>query len=174
MNTIWLYVFPIFLLQESVLTNTLILTIHEQGLNIWAVHLLWICATILGILLGYALGCRVEKKAAGTKIGTRLEEFTLSVERAAGKRGKPLMYFLVGIFCFPYVSGLVTSLLKEDIRKVILFLLAGNLVMYGVHWATALGIRSSLPSGSSAIVALIMITLVLVSIFKLLFGKALK
>jgi hypothetical protein len=160
---IWLLLFVAFLIQEPVSSSAILLEAYQYHYNIWLIHLLFVAATLLDVVIGYALGSFVRKKTFHSN--ARLIRYGMgkSDELSAfiGKQGKIMSLVVLGPIIFPW-SAFVAPWLEISFFDAMVFLFIGDLIFwYGSEWLIVLGVKTFFPNPIAAVFAVVAVSLLI-------------
>ena len=139
--SLWLLLFIAFLPQEPVTSNALLLKVYQLHYNMWLIHLLFVVATVLDILVGYYLGLYLYKHFQKNKIAiyakTKAEQF----KKFASAQSLNFALFMYGPIIFP-ISAFIAPWLGISFWNAFIYLFVGDLIIwYGGEWLLVLGIN---------------------------------
>lgn len=160
----WIFVAFALITQEVISLNAVIFAAHAHRLPVVLIHVLFVLATIIDIVIGYAIGAYARKKLTRGKITSFAEKWSARFASYAGKKGRWVALLILGNFSFPYINAFLAGWLEMPFIESFIFLFLGNIVWYGFLWLIVLGVVSAVPNAWIAfpIIAAIAIGILLV------------
>src|ERR1700723_1228412 len=90
---LYLLLFGLFIVQEPVSTDAVLLEAYQYHYNVWIIHALFILATMLDIVIGYAIGKWLQRRYSENKVMERFVQWARSVS-GHGTVGEYLFLFV--------------------------------------------------------------------------------
>ena len=185
----WLITVGILIIQEIVTTNKVLIQASQYHHNLWAVHCIFIMATIFDLFAGYALGRLFITRSK--RILAWLEQFNLyrfarpylevfvrffkngirGLRSVMGKKEERLSLVFLGTMYQPYITSFFAASLNLQFKDCFLFLFLGNAIWYVTIWLILLGISTFIPNPLGALIAASVITIVSLKFASKLFNK---
>ena len=156
----------ILILQEVVLLNTLIFQTHQGYYMPWIIHLMFVCATVFDIWIGYRIGKWAKRRYATGKVVEFANRWTERFHAYVGKRGRILALFLLGNFSFPYLNSFIAAWLMIPFWEMMIIFFIGNVTFYFLGYFIIGGISSLIPNPAIALPVIIGLTLLSILLFK--------
>ena len=139
--SLWLLLFLAFIPQEPVTSNALLLKVYQLHYNMWFVHLLFVVATILDILVGYCLGVYFYRHFEKSKVAIYAKEKAEQFKTFAGNQSLNIAFLIYGPIIFP-LSAFIAPWLGVSFWSTFIYLFIGDLIIwYGGEWLLVLGIN---------------------------------
>ena len=158
---LYLLLFVLFLVQEPVSSGAALLEAYQYHYNPWAVHGLFVLATVLDIVVGYALGFWLHEKLSTNRIMRIFLGWSRSVSAAAGAYSDYLFLFILGPVIFP-TSTLIAPWLNIPFWKTLVCMFLGDLLFwYGSEWLIVLGVKTIIPDPIAALYGVVIIVLLI-------------
>lgn len=159
--SLYVLLFLLFLVQEPISTDAVLLEAYQYHYNIWVIHALYVVATLLDITVGYWIGAWMHRRFSQKEWAQKLVRKARIFTGAAGKYGEYVFFFLGGPILFP-LSTVVAPWLDFSFAKTLFFLFLGDLVFwYGSEWLVVLGVKSVIPDPLGALFGVVFISLLI-------------
>src|SRR5437660_1477842 len=100
MTKTWLFIIAMLFIQEPASMDAAIFLVRQQHINLWLINTLWILATTIDILVGYAIGKWIQRAFQDTRFGRWAERWAMRIENFVGKSGENFAIILLGIINF--------------------------------------------------------------------------
>ncbi|MDB5188911.1 MAG: hypothetical protein JWM92_509 [Candidatus Nomurabacteria bacterium] len=155
----WPWVILILFVQETVTLNGLLVKTHQWDYSIWIITLLFIIATTVDIIIGYAIGRYAKKRFNNGKVKAFAVKWSLRLTAYMGKHQRKIYLVLLGYFSFPYLNAFITAWLDISFAESFFYLFVGNMIFYITSWLLVLGITSIVPNPFIAFIAVILVTI---------------
>ena len=143
--------------QEFTSTAIVFVVALHNNFPIWAINVIWICATCFDMFVGYALGNYTKKKLAGTRFFNWVERLGGKLKTALGVHGEKLSLAFLGIIDFPYINAFLGAWIGLPAGTTFVLTLAGNFLWYLFLWGTVLGLSSLVSNPDILILILVVI-----------------
>ncbi len=168
---LYLGIIATFLIQEFASVAAALVAAHNNHLNLWIVHAIWLAGTIVDILVGYYVGqwLRETSDIAWVK---RYEKKLNDWRERLGDRGVDTALTLLAIIDYPWINAFAASWIDIPFRSVFLFTLLGNAIWYGLELATVFGLIAVAPDFTYWIIGGAAIAFVLLALFGYWKGKS--
>ena len=140
MRQLWFIIISAFLVQEMTLTVPVLILAKGAGINIWLLFILWVIATVLDVIVAYALGKLIQRYFQNWKIQVFFAKRVTLVEQVIGKKGKNVFLFISGVFYYPYVGAFIASWTRTSLSGIVLVILVGDSLWFAVNVGIAYGI----------------------------------
>jgi len=158
---LYLLLFVLFLIQEPISSDAALLEAYQYHYNLWIVHGLFVVATLLDIVVGYAIGMWLHKKFSNSRSMHRLADWARSVSDK-GTYGEYFFLFLWSWIIFPYAT-LVAPWLEIPFWKTLTWMFLGDLVFwYGSEWLVVLGVKTFIPNPVEALYGIVIVSILIV------------
>jgi membrane protein YqaA with SNARE-associated domain len=158
---IYLLLFVLFIIQEPVSSDAILLEAYQNHYNVWIIHALFVVATLLDIAVGYWIGKWLQERYAESSHMRRFMEWARKASTFAGKYGEYLFLFIWGPYVFP-LSTLIAPWIEIPFWKTFVFLFLGDLVFwYGSEWLIVLGVKSAIPNPLQALYGVVIVSLLI-------------
>ncbi len=148
------------MLQELFSSAAVLTPLYAGHYSIWQIHLTFIIATILDILIGYSVGSYIKRNASSNRFVTFIEKKAaryMLLSRGTTRRRLALCIF--GPPLFP-VTAFFAPLIGYSFSECFALLLFGEITFwYGPEWLLILGLHTFVGSH------LWMISIILILIF---------
>jgi hypothetical protein len=167
---LWLLIAAVLIPQEFTSSAILFVFALQQGFPIWAINVIWVCATLLDMYVGCSLGKFTKKKSEGTKLARWIERMAGKMKTLLGTHGEKLSLALLGIIDFPYVNAFLGAWIGLPMGTTMLLTFAGNFLWYLILWGTVLGLSSFISNPD--IILLILLVVGILSHFLVRFSRA--
>ncbi|HUC31352.1 MAG TPA: hypothetical protein VMR99_01525 [Candidatus Paceibacterota bacterium] len=166
----WILVAAVLIPQEFASSAIVFVIALQNNFPIWAINLIWICATSLDMYVGYMLGKFTKEKFHDTRFFHWVERWINKGKAALGTHGEKFSLALLGIIDFPYVNAFIGAWIGLPFNMTFLLTLAGNFVWLLFLWGTVLGLSAFV--SNSDIIILILVVVGILSHFLFKFSKA--
>lgn len=158
---LYFLLFGVFLIQEPVLTNALLLEAFQYHAILWMVHILFVLTTLFDAVVLYIIGAWAHNKFPTNRIilyaKRKGDEFSLF----AGKNGKRAALAIYGPMIFP-ASAFVAPWFRVSFFEAIFFLTIGDIIFWYIpEWVVVLGVKTFIPDPIDALYAVIAVSLLL-------------
>lgn len=160
----WLLVILILFVQEVVALNALIFQTDQGRYNVWAIHGIFLAATIIDIYVGYRIGHIAKHKWSKGKVLTFVEKMTARFDKAVTISGRKFAIVVLGSLSFPYLNAFIAAWLNMTMKESFFLLVLGNIISYAVGWALVLGVGAVIPNPLIAMPVLIGVSVLLIII----------
>ena len=130
----WIFVISTLFVQEATSTNAAIYLIRDQHLNLWIINIIWILATAIDILVGYALGKWMQRRLKKTKLIKWSEGWTKRIEDFIGRSGECFVIIFLGVINFPYLNSFLMSGIRFSFKNIFIFTFIGEAIFWGIEW----------------------------------------
>jgi membrane protein YqaA with SNARE-associated domain len=167
---LWILITGVLIPQEFASSAIVFVIALQNNFPIWAINIIWLCATCLDMYVGYTLGNYTKKKFSGTRFFEWMERLGKKMKAALGLHGEKFSLALLGVFDFPYINTFLGAWIGLPARTTFLLTLAGNFVWYLFLWGTVLGLSSLISNPD--IIILIFVVIGGISYFLFRFSKA--
>lgn len=162
----YLIIFLLFLAQDPISTNAFLLEAYQYHYALWYVHVLFVLATSLDILLGYLVVHWAMRRYPESGLIHRLTTTAKSAVTLTGRYGESVFLLVWGPMIFP-LSALIAPLLDIPLRRALPLLLLGDLVLwYGGEWLVVLGVKTVVPDPLLALYAVILVSVLIAVILR--------
>jgi membrane protein YqaA with SNARE-associated domain len=152
----------VFLLQEPISSNAVLLEAYQHGYNIWLIHLIFVVATLFDIVVGYFIGNFIRKRYAHGRLAQYIERKMKIFSEKTGKAGQRIALMIYGPLIFP-ISALVAPWLGIGFWDALVFMFIGDLLLWYVFlWIVVLGVKTVIPDPADALYVILGISLVFV------------
>jgi membrane protein YqaA with SNARE-associated domain len=164
---LYLLLFGLFIVQEPVSTDAILLEAYQYHYNVWIIHLLFIIATLLDIVVGYAIGKWLQRRFSENKVMQRFVHWARSVS-GPGTYGQYLFLFVWSTVLFPF-SAVLAPWLDIPFWRTLVCMFIGDLVLwYGVEWLVVLGVKTFVPDPIDALYGVVAASLLLALLMRYL------
>lgn len=163
----WPWVFLIVFIQETVTVNGLLVKTHQGQYPLWLITLLFVVASIIDILIGYAVGHYAKKALNKGRMKVFATRWSHRFKAYIGKHGQRIYLLLLGYFSFPYLNAFITAWLNIPFWESFWFLFIGNMLFYTTSLLLVLGVASIVPNPYLAFVAVIVLTILVTIVTRL-------
>ncbi len=157
-----LILFAAFVGQEYISSNAAMLAVYQAHYSVWLIHALFLAATALDILVGYAAGKWIQRRFADAKITQAAKRVAGKLDSFMGKRSKWLSLIILGFINYIYVSAFLIAWLDVSFFEMALFLSIGDLLWYASEWVLIAGVSIVFPNPYLAFAAVLGISLAVV------------
>jgi membrane protein YqaA with SNARE-associated domain len=158
--------FGLFLIQEPVSSDAVLLEAYQYHYNVWIIHALFVLATVLDIVVGYAIGKWLHGRFSDNPLMQRLVRWTRPFSGSAGKYGEYVFFFLAGPFLFP-LSALIAPWLDISFARTLVFLLLGDAIFwYAPEWLIVLGVKGTVTDPLAALFGVIVFSLLFAAVMR--------
>lgn len=155
---LYLLLFGLFLVQEPVSTDAILLEAYQYHYNVWIIHLLFIAATLLDIVVGYAIGKWLHRRFSENKVMQHFVHWARSVS-GQGTVGEYLYLFIWSTVLFPF-SAVLAPWLDIPFWRTLICMFIGDFVLwYGVEWLVVLGVKTVIPDPIDALYGVVALSL---------------
>src|SRR3989344_5710006 len=161
MRRLWFIIIGTFLIQEMALTVPILALSKEAAISIWSLFILWIIATIFDVIAAYFLGKWLQKRFKDSRIQNFFALKTVAIDQILGNKGKNFTLSMLGFFYYPYAGALVASWVNIPLSNVLLYIIVGNSLWFGVNVGVAYGIFQFTTNISHIISFSIIVSLIL-------------
>lgn len=153
----WIFIFIALFLQQSVMLNGVLLHFYQERHLIWLIHILFVVATCIDILVGYFIGSHTKKLFISNRFVKFIHHMVDHLHNYVAKHAQNLALFLLGCFSFPHINGFVAAWARISLKRAFLMLLLGNMVGYVIYWLLIIGVMAFVPNPWIAFVCVIMV-----------------
>ena len=174
MTATWLFILLALFVQEPTSLDAAIFLVRENHINLWFINFLWLVATTIDIVLGYALGKWMQKAFQETRFGKWAEKWAVRIENFIGTNGERFTIILLGIINFPWLNAFLVSWLRLTFRNIFILIFIGDAIYWGIAWAINIGVRNYVADPRVALYVVIGIGLAFSVGSKALLNKLLK
>jgi len=158
---LYLLLFAVFLVQEPISSNAVLLEAYQYHYNIWIIHLLFVTATLIDIFVGYYLGVMLHKRFSENRFVSYIRRKAESFMELMGKNGRRLVVFIYGPSVFPITAIVMPWIGVSFLESVSLLFISDLIFWYGGEWLVVLGVKTFLPDPQVALYAVIGLSIVL-------------
>lgn len=162
----WLFIAFALITQEIVSLNAVIYEVHRHHFHVWLFHILFALATIVDMLIGYAVGRYSRKKVTRGRVAAFADKWSARFHSYVGVRGRKVALFLLGGFSFPYVNAFIAAWLGMPFAESMLFLFIGGMTWYIATWLFVIGVATAIPNPWVALGAIVAVTVLLAALFR--------
>jgi membrane protein YqaA with SNARE-associated domain len=156
----WLFIAFALITQEIVSLNTVLFWVYHYHFHVVLIHILFIVATIIDIVVGFIAGKFVRRKMTHGKIVRFAEKWSARFNSYVGKRGRWVALLIIGNFSFPYINAFLAAWLDMPFVESFIFIFIGNMIWYVSLWLLVLGVASVVPNSWTALAVIVGITLI--------------
>lgn len=156
---LWLLIIAVFLGQELITTNAVLLEAYKEGYPLWPIHILFIACTIFISWFCYFLGKWAQKRFGHTKIIRYSQTRALKINGFLGNSGQRMALFVLGFIGMVQAMAFLASWLDLSLSEVIFLLCLGDIIWYVIEWLVVLGANAA--AADYAIYIVIGISLIL-------------
>ena len=167
---LWVFIVVTLFIQERVSTDAALFQARIHNYNSWIIHLIWFTATSLTIIAGYVGGKLIQKRLNGSNLANKIRGFSNKIEHIIGKQGEKYAFILLGLVNFPYLNGVLASVVNVPFRVLFPLMFLGDAVWYVSTWILNIYIRNHVESSSIALYIVIGTGIVLGIIYKMIFN----
>lgn len=171
---LWIFLVSALFIQERISTDTALFQARIHNYNIWIIHSIWFFATCSTILGGYYFGKWIQTAFKDSAFDTRIKGVSKKIERVLGKQGEIFAFILLGIVNFPYINGILASVVNVPLRVLFPLMFLGDALWYTSAWIMNIYIRRHVHNPHFAIYIVIGIGIILGIVFKKLFNRLTK
>ena len=159
--------FVLFLIQEPVSTDAILLQAYQYHYNLWVIHGLFIVATLLDNVVGYALGKWLHRNFSDNTFMRRATEWARSVI-GRGTYGEYLFLCMWSWVIFPY-GTLIAPWLEIPFWRTLVYMFLSDLIFwYGSEWLIVLGVKTVIPNPLDALYGVVAVSLLVALILRYL------
>ena len=170
---LWLLIITTMLFQELVSSNAVLLQALQLHYNIWVIHAIFVCSTLVGIWIGYYIGQWVQKTFHHNKAVSFIQKHADRVDHFMGENGIRLSLIFLSFIDFNFMDSFLSSWLKKPFWEVATFLFIGNLLWYICQWLLILGVHTFIPNPYTAIYTIVGISIIITIVVRYI-GKKIK
>lgn len=167
---LWIFIIVTLFIQERVSTDAALFQARVHNYNIWIIHFIWLVATSSTIIAGYIVGKLIQKRLKGSHLSNNIYGFSKKIEHAIGKQGEKYAFILLGLVNFPYLNGLLASVVNVPFRILFPLMFLGDGVWYVTTWIINIYIRNHVENTNIALYIVIGTGVVFGIIYKMLFN----
>lgn len=160
----WLFIIFALVTQEVISLNTVILEVHRYNFHVGLIHILFMAATALDIIVGFTFGTYAKKHLTNKKLVAFAEKWSARFYTLVGKKGKWVALIILGNFSFPYINAFIAPWLNLSFIESFIFIFIGNMIWYATVWLFVLGVVSVVPNPLTGLFVIIAIV-ILVMLF---------
>jgi hypothetical protein len=142
MHTLSFLLLGAFLFQESASTSAVLTAALDAHFSVWAIHGIFLGATLLDIVVGYGIGVLLHGRLKHTKAGHWLKAKADGFRGSVGKQGERVALALYSPLFFPFSMPLLPFLGISFTDALIYPFLGELLLWYALVWVTVLGVHS--------------------------------
>lgn len=138
----WLFIILTLFVQEPTSLDAGIFLVRQHGLNFWLINALWLLATTIDIIVGYALGKWAQRKFGNIRFGKWAHTWAGRIENFIGTNGERFTIILLGIINFPWLNAFLVSWLRLTFRNIFVLIFIGDAIYWGIAWAINISVRN--------------------------------
>lgn len=170
----WTFLVIALIVQERVSTDAALFQARHHNFNIWIVHLIWLTATVTTTILGFLLGKGILKKFRNTPVDKTVKAVLKRVKRVLGLHGEKYAFILLGIVNFPFINGILASVVDVPFKILFPLMLLGNTAWYISAWVMNIYIRRHVHNPLFALYVVVASGIILGIVYKKVFNKLTK
>lgn len=144
---------------------------YQNHINIFAVHAMWLVATLIDVTLGFKFGGWIKKKYGTSSLARHAGELVSAIERRIGTNGRRLTLVVSGFLNFPYVNGFLGPWLRLSFADTLVFILIGDALWYFSIWGALGGISILAPDSRWIVVLAMGVIVALIIVVRVLYHK---
>ena len=157
--TLWLLLFGAFLVQEPISSNVILFEAYGAHYNIWMIHVIFVVATTIDILVGYYLARYLKRRFGQSKFVAWLDKKSKSFSGVEGKWGDRAVLLLATFLIFP-VSILLAPWLDISFAELFVISFIGELLSWYIPlWLLVLGIKDAMSGEQNAVIIFVILIL---------------
>jgi membrane protein YqaA with SNARE-associated domain len=158
---LYLLLFGLFIVQEPISSGGGLLEAYQHHENVWIIHLLYIVATTIDIVVGYYVGKLIQVRLKESKFFLYAKRKADAFTASQGNMSRRIALLLYGPILFP-ISAFITPWLDIPFSEAFIFLFLGDLLFwYGPEWLVVLGIKSFIPDPTIALYGVLILIIVI-------------
>lgn len=166
----WFFIVFALITQEIVSLNAVIFAAYHYHFHVVLIHILFLIATAIDIIIGFIIGKYVRRKMTHGKIVAFAEKWSARFHSYVGRRGRWVALLAIGNFSFPYINAFLAAWLDMPFIESFIFIFIGNIIWYISLWLLVLGIASTIPNPWIAFTVVVSVALIGIYIVKKLKG----
>lgn len=154
---LWLLLGLAFLVQEPISTGAVLFEAYTSHYNFLIIHVVFLLATLVDVVVGYYLGLFIRKKFGERKMirwmQVKLDHFASFI----GEKGKVVALVVYSPIIFP-LSGIFVPWLDISLAEALIFITIGEIIFwYLPEWLLVFGIHSFITNSFTALYVLIIV-----------------
>lgn len=157
---LWSLLTLVFLIQEPISTTGVLLRAYELHYNIWLIHLLFIIATVVDVVIGYYIGIFIKNRFKESKFVTYLDKKAEGFSKFLGGKGKIMTLVFYVPLLFP-ISIILVPWFDISLTEALIYIFLGELIFwYAYVWLLVLGVNSFASNARNAFYIIIVISII--------------
>lgn len=169
-----LFVIFVVFVQEIVSLNALLFATHQGTYSPTLIHILFVVATLVDIIIGFYVGKLLQKKTYQSKITNWIRNLSERFSLSTKKHKRWLVLLLLGNLSFPYINAVVAGYLDMPFWESMFFIFLGNITYYITLWLLVLGASSltkNIYLAFAIVIAVIIVCFIIFRKLKVRFAK---
>jgi membrane protein YqaA with SNARE-associated domain len=159
--------FVLFIAQEPVSTDAVLLEAYQNHYNVWIIHALFVVATVLDIVVGYYFGAWLHRRFSENKMMRRFADWARSIS-GRGTYGEYLYLIVWSWVAFPF-SAVLAPWLDISFKRTLIYMFIGDLIFwYGSEWLVVLGVKTFVPNPLDALYGVVLVSLLIALLMRYL------
>ena len=144
---VWFFLLATLMLQELFTSSAVVTPLYAGHYSVWLIHLTFIIATILDILIGYYVGSYIKRNASSNRFVTFIEKRAARYKfLSRGTTRRRLALFIFGPPLFP-ITAFFAPLIGYSFYECFFILFLGETIFwYGPEWLLVLGLHTFIGS----------------------------
>ncbi len=142
----WIFILIALFVQQSAMLNGVLLHFYQTSHLIWLIHLLFIIATCIDILVGYYIGIHTQKMLIGNRVIKFVHKIMDYLHEYTNKHHQGFALFLLGCFSLPHLNGFAAAWARIPLKRSFFMLFLGNMVSYVIYWILIIGLMAFIPN----------------------------
>jgi membrane protein DedA with SNARE-associated domain len=161
-----LFLIGTLFIQEFVLLNALLLSVHNGAYAPWLIFALFMIASAIDIGIGFYVGTYLRKKTSQTKFGKYIQKQSERFSFAKGSPKRWLTMLILGNVSFCYINAAVAGYLELPFWESQAYNFFGNIVSYALMWYLVGSVSDLFGNSYSSAVVVVVLSLAILFVMR--------